>query len=132
MPCVLAQDHIQVGVATAEPRGDRRMQSQNRFFDDFARLAAGAMGALSGVKSEVEVRLREQFERLLAGMDLVSRDEFEAVKAMAAKARSEQEELAMKLAALEARLGLAGGAEAAEAAAKPSPGSLSEPPARGK
>ena len=68
------------------------MQSQNRFFDDLARVAAGAMGTLSGVKGEVETRLREQLERVLAGMDLVSRDEFEAVKAMAAKARSEQED----------------------------------------
>jgi BMFP domain-containing protein YqiC len=80
------------------------MQSQNRFFDDMARVAAGAMGALSGVKSEVETRLREQLERVLAGMDLVSRDEFEAVKAMAAKARSEQEDLAMRVVELEARL----------------------------
>jgi BMFP domain-containing protein YqiC len=80
------------------------MQSQNRLFDDFARLAAGAIGAISGVRSEVEARLREQFERLLAGMDLVDRDEFEAVKAMAAKARSEQEDLAVRLAALEAQL----------------------------
>ena len=80
------------------------MQSQNRFFDDFARVAAGALGALSGVKSEVESRLREQLERVLAGMDLVSRDEFEAVKAMAAKARAEQEDLAKRVEALEARL----------------------------
>src|ERR1700756_610887 len=79
------------------------MQSQNRFFDDLARVAAGALGTLSGVKSEVETRLREQLERVLAGMDLVSRDEFEAVKAMAAKARSEQEELAKRMAELEAR-----------------------------
>ena len=57
------------------------MQTQNRFFDDLARVAAGAMGTLSGVKSEVETRIREQLERVLAGMDLVSRDEFEAVKA---------------------------------------------------
>jgi len=80
------------------------MQTQNRFFDDLARVAAGALGTLSGVKSEVEARLREQLERALAGMDLVSRDEFEAVKAMAAKARSEQEDLANRLAALEAKL----------------------------
>jgi BMFP domain-containing protein YqiC len=80
------------------------MQSQNRFFDDLARVAAGALGTLSGVKSEVEARLREQLEKVLAGMDLVSRDEFEAVKAMAAKARSEQEDLANRLADLEARL----------------------------
>jgi BMFP domain-containing protein YqiC len=87
------------------------MQSQNRFFDDLARLAAGAVGALSGVKSEVETRVREQFERLLAGMNLVDRDEFEAVKAMAAKARAEQEDLATRLAALEARLAAPAGTE---------------------
>ncbi len=80
------------------------MQSQNRFFDDLARVAAGAMEALSGVRGEVEARLREQLERVLAGMDLVSRDEFEAVKAMAAKARAEQEDLARKVAELESRL----------------------------
>jgi BMFP domain-containing protein YqiC len=80
------------------------MQSQNRFFDDLARVAAGAMGALSGVRSEVEWRMREQLERVLAGMDLVSRDEFEAVKAMAAKARSEQEDMAKRVAELESRL----------------------------
>jgi len=80
------------------------MQSQNRFFDDLARVAAGAIGTLSGVKSEVETRIREQFEKLLAGMDLVSRDEFEAVKAMAAKARSEQEDLQERLTELESRL----------------------------
>jgi BMFP domain-containing protein YqiC len=80
------------------------MQSQNRFFDDLARVAAGAMGTLWGVKSEVETRIREQLERVLAGMDLVSRDEFEAVKAMAAKARSEQEDLQARVAELESRL----------------------------
>jgi BMFP domain-containing protein YqiC len=80
------------------------MQSQNRFFDDLARIAAGAMGTLSGVKGEVETRIREQLERVLAGMDLVSRDEFEAVKAMAAKARSEQEDLQRRLAGLESQL----------------------------
>jgi BMFP domain-containing protein YqiC len=80
------------------------MQSQNRFFDDIARVAAGAMSTLSGVKSEVESRIREQLERVLAGMDLVSRDEFEAVKAMAAKARAEQEDLAKRVAELESRL----------------------------
>ena len=80
------------------------MQSQNRFFDDLARVAAGAVGTLSGVKSEVESRLREQLERVLAGMDLVTRYEFEAVKAMAAKARAEQEDLARRLAELESLL----------------------------
>jgi BMFP domain-containing protein YqiC len=80
------------------------MQSQNRFFDDMARVASGAMGALSGVRGEIESRFRDQLERILAGMDLVSREEFEAVKAMAAKAREEQEVLLQRIAELEARL----------------------------
>jgi BMFP domain-containing protein YqiC len=80
------------------------MQSQNRFFDDVARVASGAVGALSGVRGEIEARIRDQLERLLAGMDLVSREEFEATKAMAAKAREEQELLLRRVEALEARL----------------------------
>jgi BMFP domain-containing protein YqiC len=84
------------------------MQSQNRFFDDIARVASGAVGAISGVRGEIESRLRGQLERVLAGMDLVNREEFEAVKAMAAKAREEQEVLQRQIAALEARLAGAG------------------------
>jgi BMFP domain-containing protein YqiC len=80
------------------------MQSQNRFFHDVARVAAGAAGALSGVRGEIESRLRDQLERVLAGMELVSREEFEAVRTMAAKAREEQELLLRRVAALEARL----------------------------
>jgi len=80
------------------------MQSQNRFFDDMARVASGAFGALAGVRGEIEARLRDQLERLLAGMDLVSREEFEAVKGMAAKAREEQESLLRRVEMLEARL----------------------------
>ena len=80
------------------------MQSQNRIFDDIARVAAGAVGALSGVRDEIEARLRDQLERMMAGMDLVSREEFEAVKAMAAKAREENDGLRARLEALEARL----------------------------
>ena len=92
------------------------MQSQNRFFDDVARVASGALGALSGVKGEVEARVREQLERVLAGMDLVTREEFEAVKAMAAKARSEQEDLSRRVAALEAQVAAARRAPAEPAA----------------
>jgi BMFP domain-containing protein YqiC len=87
------------------------MQSQNRFFDDMARVASGAAGALSGVRGEIEARLRDQLERVLAGMDLVSREEFEAAKAMAAKAREEQELLLGRIAALEARVAALEGPE---------------------
>ena len=81
------------------------MQTQNRFIDDLARVATGALGTLTGMRGEVETRLRDQFERILGRMNLVRREEFDAVKAMAAKARATQESLEKRLAALEARLG---------------------------
>ncbi len=80
------------------------MQTQNPFFDDIARMAGGALGALSGLKAEVEALVRQQFERFMAGADMVPRDEFEAVRALAIKARTEQEDLAERVAALEAKL----------------------------
>lgn len=83
------------------------MQTQNRLLDDLARLASGAMGVANEMRGEVESRMRRQFERLLDQMDLVTREEFDAVKAMAAKAREEQEILAERLAALEVRLAMA-------------------------
>jgi len=86
------------------------MQSQNRIFDDLARVASGAVGALAGVRGEVESRVRDRLERVLAGMDLVSREEFEAVRVMAARAREEQEVLLARIAALEAKIeALSGG-----------------------
>ena len=78
------------------------MQSDNRFFDDAAKLASGALGTLVGLRREVEALVRQQLERLLGRMELVNRDEFEAVREMAAKARDTQEELIARVAALEA------------------------------
>lgn len=106
------------------------MQSQNRFFDDLARVAAGAVGTLSGVRSEVESRLRDQLERVLSGMDLVTRDEFEAVKAMAAKARTEQEDMAKRVAELEVLVAALRDAAAPPSAATVDP-ALFEPPISG-
>ena len=83
------------------------MQSQSRFLEDMARVASGAMGVASGMRNEVEARLREQFERILQQMDLVPREEFEAIKAVAVKAREEQEDLEKRVAALEAQLAAA-------------------------
>lgn len=80
------------------------MQIENRLVDDLARMAAGAAGALAGVHREVRARLKERLERLLAGADMVAREEFDAVHGMVAKARAEQEDLAERQAALEARL----------------------------
>ena len=80
------------------------MESGNRLLDDLARVASGALGTLSGVRSEIETRIGEQVERMLARMNLVRREEFEAVQAMAAKARLAQEALEARVAALEAKL----------------------------
>lgn len=79
------------------------MQTRNRFFDDAARLAGGAVGTLTGMRQEIEALVRQQFERMLSSLDLVTRDEFDAVREMAVKARTEQEALSARLAALEAR-----------------------------
>lgn len=84
-------------------------QTGNRILDDLARLAAGAAGAAQGVKREVETIVKAQGERVLTGMDVVRREDFEVVKAMAEKARLENERLEARIAALEARLGLGAG-----------------------
>jgi len=84
------------------------MQVNSRLLDDLARIMTGALGAAAGMKGEVETLLRERLRRLLDEAELVSREEFEAVKAVAAKARAEQEALAARIAELEARLAAAG------------------------
>lgn len=80
------------------------MQTENRFFDDLAKVASGALNTLGGLKDEVESRFRERLERLANEMDLVSREELDAVKAVAQKARMEQERLEARVTALEAEL----------------------------
>ena len=80
------------------------MQTENRLLDDLARMANGALNTLSGLREEVENRVRERVERMLADMDMVPREEFDAIKAMAQKARAEQEDLAAKVAELERRI----------------------------
>jgi BMFP domain-containing protein YqiC len=79
-------------------------QTNNRLFDDMAKLMTDAMGAAQGVRREVETIMRAQAERMAHEMNLVSREEFEAVKAMAQKAREENDELRERLAALEAKI----------------------------
>lgn len=80
------------------------MQSRNRIVDDAARVTGGALGALSGIRREIEGLVRHQLDRLLSNMDLVTRDEFDAVREMAATARREQERLEKRVEALESRL----------------------------
>lgn len=80
------------------------MQVDNKLLDDLARVAGGALGALSNLREEAEAQMRQQFERILSRMDVVTREEFEVARAMAAKAREEQESLAERVVALEATL----------------------------
>lgn len=79
------------------------MQSESKIVDDMARLASGAVGAAQGIKREIDAAVRARFERLLENLDLVGRDEFEAVREMAANARAENEVLKARLAKLEKR-----------------------------
>jgi len=91
----------------------------NRILDEFAKLMTDAAGAAQGVRREIESAFRAQAERILNSMDVVQREEFEAVREMAVKARTENERLAARIEALEARLAEgAGGASAAGGAAK--------------
>ena len=85
--------------------------TQTRFFDELAKLMTNAAGAAQGVRREVDTLVQSQMERVLNNMELVKREEFEAVKAMAARAREENEALSARLAALEARLGSAGASD---------------------
>jgi BMFP domain-containing protein YqiC len=94
------------------------MQSQKPFFDDLARVASGALGALSGLRAEMEAMVRQQMERVTASLDLVPREEFEAVRAMAIKARTEQDAMETRVKALEDQLAAFSAAKP-KAAAKP-------------
>lgn len=80
------------------------MQTNNRVFDDLAKVASGAASALVGVKDEINGLIRQQVDRLVAELELVSREELDAVQDMAANARAEQERLEARVADLEARL----------------------------
>ncbi|KKC27244.1 accessory factor UbiK family protein [Sphingomonas sp. SRS2] len=79
------------------------MQSENRLFDDFVKMMNGAAGTLAGMGREAEGAFKERAKEWIGGLDLVSREEFEAIKAMAAAARDEAEALKAKLSDLEAR-----------------------------
>jgi BMFP domain-containing protein YqiC len=94
------------------------MQSQNRLFDDFVKVMNGAAGTIAGMTREAQAAMQERAREWIGGLDLVSREEFEAVKAMAVAAREENAALAARLAALEG-----GGA------AKPATGARRKPKA---
>ena len=83
-------------------------QTTNRFLDEMARLMNDAAGVASGVRREVDAVFRSQADRILRELDVVKREEFEAVKDMARTAREENEALKARIAALEAKIGSGG------------------------
>ena len=79
------------------------MQSQNRLFDDFVKVMNGAAGIIAGMTREAQAAMQERAREFVGGLDLVTREEFEAVKAMAVAAREENAALAARIAALEGK-----------------------------
>ena len=79
------------------------MQTRNKFFDDVSKLMSNAAGVAQGAKDEAETAMKSWMDRWLADRDFVTREEFDAVRAMAQKAREENEALAARIAALEAK-----------------------------
>ncbi len=106
------------------------MQTSNRLFDDIARLANGMVGVAAGFRTEVEGMIRTRLTAMLAEGNLVPREDFEVVREMAAKARAEQEMLAAKVAALEARLAALEGKAGAGVKSDPVQPILQTPEAR--
>jgi hypothetical protein len=80
------------------------MSNQPKFFEELARMAGGAMNMFAGLREEIEVMARQQIESMLSRMDVIKREDFEVVMAIAAKARAEQEKLEARVLALEEQL----------------------------
>ena len=98
------------------------MQTRSRILDDIARLTNGAAGVASGLRDEVEALVQQRLEKVLANLDLVRRMEFEAIEAVAIRAREEQEALEKRVAELEEKLAATARKKpAAKRASKPKP-----------
>lgn len=105
------------------------MPFDTKLIDDLVRVATGAFGAVAGVREEARTRLRDQFEHVLSRLDVVTREEFEIVRALAQRAREEQEQLSARVAALEAavRPATAKPARKTAAAKPPAKAEIAEP-----
>jgi BMFP domain-containing protein YqiC len=105
------------------------MQSENRVLDDLAKMLNGVAGTVAGMGREAEANFKERAREWAGGLDAVSREEFDAVKKLAAKARAEADALSVRVAALEAALNIKS-KPAAKAAAKPAPKAPEKPTAK--
>lgn len=104
------------------------MQSQSRIFEDMSKIATSAMGTMAGVGREVETMIRGRVRDLVGGIDMIDRDEFEAVKAMAATARADAEALKTELAELRASMAASARPAKASAGKSSAPGAEDAPP----
>jgi BMFP domain-containing protein YqiC len=109
------------------------MQTDNQLFDDFTKFLNGAVGTVAGIAREGSEAARERAKEFFGGLDFVAREEFEAVKAMAAAARNDADALAARVAALEAQLAAKPAAQpaAAKPAAAPKAPKAPKPPKAG-
>ena len=82
------------------------LKTDNRFFDDLAKVATGAVGALSGARQQIHQEIRSQINRFIVEMDFVPREDFETVEAMAREARIQNQKLEARVKALEEKLGV--------------------------
>jgi BMFP domain-containing protein YqiC len=105
LECARLDRHSVIG--SSATRSICMTQTTNRFFDEIGRLMNDAAGAAQGMKREVDAVIRTQAEKILNDLDIVKREEFEAVKEMARLAREENEALKARIAVLEGRLGSA-------------------------
>ena len=104
-PCALQSGPVTIiSIPVSQSEAEAMTTGPNRILDEFAKLMTDAAGAAQGVRREVETAFHAQAERFFNSMDIVQREEFEAVRDMALKARAQNEELAARLAVLEARL----------------------------
>jgi BMFP domain-containing protein YqiC len=94
------------------------MKPNSRFFDDLAKVATGAVGALSGLQGQIRTEIRSQINRFIAEMDFVPREDFEIVEGMAREARLQNQKLEARIATLETKLGIAKKAPAKKTATK--------------
>ena len=97
------------------------MQSEKRIFDDISKVITGIAGTVAGMGREAEANVKDRAREWVSGLEAVSREEFDAVKAMAATARAEADALKLRIAALEATIGVKTAAKPAAAKAKAAP-----------
>ncbi len=101
----LVSERVDAHIGSQDHKAESAMQTRNKFMDDMSQLMTNAMGVAQGAKDEAENAMKSLMDRWLADRDFVTREEFDAVRAMAQKAREENEALKARIEALEGKAG---------------------------